>query len=164
MKKSMVSLALVAAAFMGASGVAQAESQTYLGLQFSNQELSFEGESDSESFTGLYGGIKTGMIAYEAAVSQKSISGTSVRVIDGTVNPHFPIGEKASLVAKVGLRHSSISVDNVSVNGTSLLLGAGVQFQLAEKVTGRVMYDYAPRTFGEKIKNTSLSAGVAYHF
>lgn len=149
---------------MGLSGVAHAQTSTYLGIQFADQKLSVSGQSDSESFVGLYGGIKVGMLAYEAAVSQKSIDGFTFRIVDGTVNPHFPLSDKASLVGKVGFRHSSASIDNVSVNGTSLLVGAGLQYQLTDKVSARVMYDYAPRAIGEKIKNTSLSAGIAYTF
>jgi opacity protein-like surface antigen len=164
MKKGTLVLAVVASAVLSMSGVAHAQSNTYLGLQFANQKISADGESDSESFAGLYGGIKSGSIAYEAAISQKSINGLTYRIVDGAVNPHFPINDKIDVVTKIGMRFSSFSLDNVSVSGTSVLIGAGVQFQLAEKVSARLMFDYAPRAFGEKIKNTSMSAGVAYHF
>ncbi len=164
MKKTATTLALAAYALMGSMGLAHAQAGTYLGVQLSNQKISADGESDSEDFFGIYGGIKSGTIAYEAAFSQKTIDGLTFRIIDGTVNPHFPINDKADVVTKIGFRHSSFSIDNVSVNGTSVLLGLGLQYQLAQKVTGRVMFDYAPRAFGENIKNTSLSAGVAYNF
>lgn len=164
MKKTALTLALVASAVLGMTGAAHAQTSTYLGVQFADQKLTVENESESEAFSGFYGGIKVGMIGYEAAFSQRTISGVTVRIIDTTVNPHFAINDKAAFVAKAGMRNSSVSVDNVSVSGTSLLLGAGLEYQLTPKVAGRVMYDYAPRTFGEKIKNTSLSAGVAYTF
>jgi outer membrane autotransporter protein len=164
MKKTATTLALATFSLIGSMGQAHAQAGTYLGVQFSNQKISVDGESDSDGFVGLYGGIKSGSIAYEAAISQKSIEGFTFRIIDGTFNPHFAINPKADFVTKIGFRHSSTSIDNVSVSGTSLLLGLGLQYQLADKVTGRVMYDYAPRAFGENIKNTSLSVGVAYNF
>lgn len=164
MKKVAMTLAMAASTLMSSMGSAYAQAGTYLGVQFSNQKVISDGVSDSEDFVGFYGGIKSGSIAYEAAISQKSIDGLSILIMDGTVNPYFVINDKANFVTKVGLRHSSASVDNVSINGTTLLLGLGLQFQLNEKVSGRVMFDYAPRTFGENAKNTSLSAGVAYNF
>jgi len=166
MKKTALTLALAASAFMGFSGAAQAAQPDgwYAGGHSTHQTLKVAGESDSESFIGIFGGRKIGAMAYEAAFSQKNVDGVSFTILDMTTGMHLPLADKVDLVPKIGLRHSSASIGNASLSGTSLLVGAGVHYQLTDKVSTRVTVEYAPRAFGEKIKNTSVGVGLAYHF
>jgi outer membrane autotransporter protein len=158
--KKIILAALAVAAF----GAQAADEGAYAGLNFSLITLSANGDYGSENTTGLYAGYRMGNIAGEISRSQKTIDGLKFVFTDVALIPRMNIAKDVDLLGKVGVRRSEVSDADEKVSGTSLVVGAGLEYTLMPQVAVRAMVDYSPKTFGESINATTATVGVAYKF
>lgn len=158
--KKIILAALAVAAF----GVQAADEGAYVGLNYNHAKLSANGESASENAVGVYGGYRMGNIAGEVSRFQKSIDGAKYIYTDVSAIPRLNIAKDVDLLGKVGLRYSEFSGGGENLSGTSLVVGAGVEYTFMPQVSARAMVDYSSKTFGESIKTTTATLGVAYKF
>jgi opacity protein-like surface antigen len=160
MKK--VILAALAAVALGAQA---ADQGAYAGLSYGNYKLSCDSCSgDSENAVGVYGGYRMGNIAGEVSRVQKTVDGNKFVYTDLAAVPRLAIAKDVDLLGKAGVRHSEISSGNEKLSGTSLVIGAGVEYTFMPNVTARAMFDYSKKTFGESTKAKNTTFGVAYKF
>lgn len=159
MKKIILS-ALTVIAF----GAQAADDGWYGGLSVSNLKFSKQGESESTSAAGGVIGYRMGNLAGEVSRIQKTEGSTKGSINDFSLLQSYGIAKDVEVFGKVGVRYSEISNGNDELSGTSLVLGAGVQYEFMPKVFARVGVDYSNKTFGESIKNTTTTLSVAYKF
>jgi outer membrane autotransporter protein len=158
--KKIILAALAVVAF----GAQAADEGAYAGLNYNNAKLSVDGESDSTNTIGVFGGYRMGNIAGEISRMQKTNNGVKFIYTDFAVIPRVNVAKDVDVLGKVGLRNSEISEGTFKASGNSLVLGAGVEFAILPQVTLRAMLDYSNKTFGESIKATTTTIGVAYKF
>jgi opacity protein-like surface antigen len=159
--KKIILAALVVAAF----GAQAANEGAYAGLNYGSYNISCDGCSGgSESAVGVFGGYQMGNIAAEVSRVQKTKDGVKFVYTDFAAIPRINVAKDVNVLGKVGLRQSEISDSTEKFSGTSLVIGAGVEYAFTPQVTARAMVDYSNKTFGESVKATSTTIGVAYKF
>ena len=162
--KKIILAALAVAAF----GAQAADEGVYAGLNYNH--IKFSGDaSGSENATGIYVGYRFGNIAGEIARFQKTVDGDKLIVTDIAAIPRMNLAKDVDLLGKVGIRHSEISGQDLDGSfkekGTSLVVGAGVEYTLLPQVTVRALVDYSNKTFGlSGARATTTTIGVAYKF
>jgi opacity protein-like surface antigen len=159
MKKVM----LVAVA-VSALAAQAAEEGAYLGLNYNHVKLSADGSSGSDDAVGVYGGYRVGDIAGEISRLQKTNDGAKIVLTDFAAIPRMNVAKDVDVLGKVGVRHTEISAEGGKASGTSLVIGAGVEYAVMPQLSVRAMVDYSNKTFGESIKATTTTIGVAYKF
>jgi opacity protein-like surface antigen len=158
MKK--IALALLAVVAMGAQA---SDDGVYIGVSENHVKIEANGASDSTNAIGVYGGYRMGAIAAELSRAQKTIDGVKFVHTEVAAIPHYSVAKDFDVIGKLGIRHSEVSeIGNAS--GTSLVVGAGVQYTVLPQMTVRALVDYSNRTYGESIKATTTTLGVAYKF
>lgn len=159
--KKVILAALAVVAF----GAQAADEGAYAGLNYGSYNLSCDGcTGGSESAMGVYGGYQMGNIAAEVSRAQKTNNGVKFVYTDIAVIPRINVAKDVNVLGKVGLRQSEISDSTENFSGTSLVIGAGVEYTIMPQVTVRAMVDYSNKTFGEPVKATTTTIGVAYKF
>jgi opacity protein-like surface antigen len=159
MKK--IALALLAVVAMGAQA---ADEGVYGGLSYNHAKGSGD-ISGSENAGGFFAGYRVGNIAGEVSRFQKTKNGDKDVILDIAAIPHLNVAKDVDLIGKVGLRRSEASGAGFKDTGTSLVVGAGVEYNLAPQVTARAMVDYSNKTFGVSGAHvTTTTLGVAYKF
>ena len=160
--KKVILAALAVAAFTAQA----ADEGVYAGLNYNNFKSSCDdcGDSESQNAVGIYGGYRMGNIAGEVSRFQKTDNGVKAVITDFAAIPRLNVAKDVDLLGKVGLRHSEISGDGEKFSGTSLVVGAGVEYTFMPQVSARAMIDYSAKTFGESVKTTTATVGVAYKF
>lgn len=160
--KKIILAALAVAAF----GAQAADEGSYVGLNHNNFKFSCDdcGDLKSQNTVGIYGGYRMGNIAGEVSRFQKTNNGVKAVITDFAAIPRLNVAKDVDLLGKVGLRHSEISGGDGKFSGTSLVVGAGVEYTFMPQVSARAMVDYSSKTFGEPIKTTTTTVGVAYKF
>ena len=159
--KKIILAALAVAAF----GAQAADESAYVGLNYGNYKLTCDDCSGgSESAVGFYGGYRMGNFAAEISRAQKTVDGAKFIYTDFAVIPRMNVAKDVDVIGKVGLRHSEISDSTDKLSGNSLVVGAGVEYAIMPQVLVRGMIDYSTKTFGESIKATTTTIGVAYKF
>lgn len=166
--KSVLLAFLAAAATLAAvPSHAFGDANYYAGIQASSHTLKANGvSSSSETFPSLFAGVNFGgPVGLEVSTGSKSISGGKFRFTDLVGTYSYNLSQNLDLIGTFGLRHSDQkhSVQG-NYSGTSFVFGGGVAYNFSDQVFGRVMFDYAPKTFGESIRNSTVSAGVGYRF
>jgi outer membrane autotransporter protein len=163
MKK--IALAVMAFAAMGAQA---ADEGAYVGLNYN--DIKFSGNaSGSEKAVGFYAGYRMGNIGGEIARFQKTTDGEKLIVTDIAAIPRLNVAKDVDLLGKVGIRYSENSGqdDNGSFKdkGTSLVVGAGVEYSVLPQVSVRAMVDYSNKTLGlSGAHATTKTIGVSYKF
>jgi opacity protein-like surface antigen len=157
-----IALAVLAVVAMGAQA---ADEGVYVGLNQNYMKGSGE-LSGHLNTTGIYGGYRMGDIAAEVSRSQKTDDGGYKNVfMDIAAIPHLNVAKDVDVIGKVGLRRSEISKNGASESGSSLVVGAGVEYTLAPQVAARVLVDYSNKTFGiSGARVTTTTLGIAYKF
>lgn len=158
--KKIILAALAVAAF----GAQAADEGVYAGVNYNKFKLGCDDCSGSENAVGVYGGYRMGNIAGEVSRFQKTIDGTKFVYTDVSAVPRMNVAKDVDLLAKVGIRHSELTESGVKASGTSLVVGAGVEYTFMPQVSARAMVDYSSKTFGESVKTTTTTVGVAYKF
>ena len=159
--KKIILAALAVAAF----GVQAADEGAYVGLNTNHAKFTCDGcVGVSGNAVGIYGGYRKGNIAGEVAHFQKTISDVDVTITDVSVIPYINVAKDVDVLGKLGVRHSSGKDSTLETSGTSLVIGAGVEYTFTPQVTARAMVDYSSKTFGESTKTTTTTLGVAYKF
>ena len=164
MKK--IALAVLAMVAIGAQAAGVAEEGIYAGLTANHAKFTCgdgcTGASDDP--VGVYGGYRKGNIAGEVAHFQKTIDGKNVHITDVAAIPRLNVAQDVDLLGKVGARFSKGKEGSLEAHGTSLVIGAGVEYTFMPQVSARAMVDYTSKTFGESTKTTTTTIGVAYKF
>ncbi len=158
--KKIILAALAVAAF----GVQAADEGAYAGLSYNKFKFGCDGCSGSDSAVGVYGGYRMGNIAGEVSRFQKTAGDAKAVITDFAAIPRLNVAKDVDLLGKVGLRYSEISGGGEKFSGTSLVVGAGVEYTFMPQVSARAMVDHSSKTFGESIKTTTATLGVAYKF
>lgn len=158
--KKIILAALAVAAF----GVQAADEGAYIGLNYNNFKAKCDDCSGSESAVGVYGGYRMGNIAGEVSRFQKTQDGTKSVFTDFAAIPRLNVAKDVDLLGKVGIRYSENTSNGEKFTGRSLVVGAGVEYTLMPQLSARAMVDYSSKTFGESIKTTTTTVGVAYKF
>lgn len=160
MKK--VALAMLAVVAMGAQA---ADDGFYGGLNQNHLKASGDGNGTLNA-TGVYGGYRMGDVAVEVSRFQKTNdAGTKNLFWDISAIPHLNVAKDVDVIGKVGLRKSEQSADGEKLSGTSLVVGAGIEYKVMPQITLRALVDYSNKTFGESgFRVTTTSLGVAYKF
>ena len=163
MKK--IILAAMAVATFGAQA---ADEGAYVGVNYNHTKLSGEG-SGSRNTAGFYAGYRAGNIAGEVARFQKTVDGAKLVITDFAVIPRMNVAKDVDLLGKVGIRYSEISGEDnngtFKEKGNSLVVGAGVEYNVMPQVSVRAMVDYSNKTFGLSGSHaTTTTVGVAYKF
>ena len=163
--KKIILAALAVAAF----GAQAADEGAYAGLNYNH--ASFSGDaSGSENAVGFYAGYRMGNIAGEIARFQKTVGGDKLTVTDIAAVPRLNVAKDVDLLGKVGIRYSEISgadEDGAAFKekGTSLVVGAGIEYTVMPQLSVRAMVDYSNKTFGlSGAHATTTTLGVAYKF
>jgi len=160
MKK--IALAVLAMAAIGAQA---ADEGAYVGLNTNHVKLSCDTCTGSaQNAVGIYGGYRMGNMAGEVSRGQKTVDGDKFVFTDFVAIPRMNVAKDVDVLGKVGLRHSEISNSTDKATGNSLVIGAGVEYTFMPQVTVRAMVDYSNKTFGESVKATTTTIGVAYKF
>lgn len=161
MKK--IALAVLAMAAIGAQA---ADEGAYVGLNTNHVKLSCDTCTGSaQNAVGIYGGYRMGAIAAEVSHFQKTDdSDMKVVITDVAVIPRYNVAKDVDLLGKVGIRHSEASDNFLKFTGNSLVVGAGIEYTFMPQVTARAIVDYSSKTFGESVKTTTTTIGVAYKF
>lgn len=159
----MKKVILVAMA-VSALGAQAAEEGVYVGLNFNHVKLSTDAGSGSGGVAGVYGGYRVGDIAGEISRLQKTKDGIKIVFTDFAAIPRMNVAKDVDVLGKVGVRHTEISAEGGKASGTSLVIGAGVEYAVMPQLSVRAMVDYSNKTFGESIKATTTTIGVAYKF
>lgn len=164
MKK--IAMAVLALASMGAQAAGMGQQDgAYAGVNYGNYKLSCNDCSGaSESAVGFYAGYRIGDVAGEISRAQKTVDGDKFTYTDFAVVPRMNVAKDVDVIGKLGLRHSEISNVTEKFSGNSLVVGAGVEYAFTPQVVVRGMLDYSTKTFGESIKATTTTIGVAYKF
>ena len=162
--KKIILAALAVAAF----GAQAADEGAYAGLNYNHIKLSGDG-SGSENAVGFYAGYRMGNIAGEVARFQKTVDGDKLIVTDIAAIPRLNVAKDVDVLGKVGIRYSEASgVDedgSFKEKGTSLVVGAGVEYTVMPQLSVRAMVDYSNKTFGVSgVHATTTTLGVAYKF
>ena len=159
---------ILAAVAVAAFGAQAADEGAYAGLNYNH--IKFSGDaSGSENAVGFYAGYRMGNIAGEVARFQKTVDGEKLIVTDIAAIPRLNVAKDVDLLGKVGIRYSEVSgVDedgSFKEKGTSLVVGAGVEYTVLPQVSVRAMVDYSNKTFGlSGAHATTTTVGVAYKF
>ena len=174
MKKMILAIASLS---LLASGVQAADMSNtdgvYLGLNQNSTRLTADQwDAKTSNSTGIFGGYRVGNLAGEVAYFNKTVDGTKWTITDFSLIPHFNIAKDFDLLGKLGLRHSSISVDGFSSSGTALVYGVGLEYSFNPNWTARAFVDYSDKTggdvvvikSGDSLKATTTTLGVAYKF
>ncbi len=159
MKKTIL-LTLALTAF----GAQAAGDGIYAGLNHNHFKLSSDDVSGSLNAVGVYGGYRMGNFAGEVSRFQKTDEGVKTVLTDFSLIPRLAVAKDVDVLAKLGLRHSEMSEGNDKLTGTSLVVGAGVEYTLMPQLSTRVMVDHTSKTFGKSIKTTTTTIGLAYRF
>jgi opacity protein-like surface antigen len=163
MKK--IAIAVLALMVIGAQA---AEDGFYVGLN--QNHIKFGGDaSGSINAVGFYAGYRVGDVAGEVARIQKTDAGDKIVFTDFVAIPRLNVAKDVDLLGKVGIRHSEGSgVDEkgpYKENGNSLVVGAGIEYNVMPKVSLRAMVDYSNKTFGLTGAHvTTTTVGAAYKF
>jgi len=164
MKKIILAALAVVAFGAQAAGMA-ADEGYYVGLNSNHTKFTCNNCIDvSTNAVGIYGGYRIGNIAGEVAHFQKSIDGVDVAITDFSVIPRINVAKDVNILGKLGVRYSSGKENSFENSGTSLVIGAGVEYTFMPQVSARAMVDYSSNTFGESTKTTTTTIGVAYKF
>ncbi len=159
--KKIILAALAVAAF----GAQAADEGVYAGLNYGNYKLSCDDCSGgSENAVGVYGGYRMGNIAAEVSRVQKTADGSKFTYTDLAAVPRMNVAKDVDLLGKVGLRYSEIKDVDGKFTGTSLVVGVGVEYTFMPQMSARAMVDYSNKTFGESVKATTTTIGMAYKF
>lgn len=160
--KKIILAALAVVAF----GAQAADEGVYVGLTGNSTKLSCDDcTGSSQTSVGIYGGYRIGNLAGEVARFQKTDdAGVKVVITDFAAIPRYNVAKDVDLLGKVGIRYSEISFDGEKSTGSSLVVGAGVEYTFMPQVSARAMVDYSSKTFGESVKTTTTTVGVAYKF
>jgi hypothetical protein len=159
---------ILAALAVAAFGAQAADEGAYVGLNYNH--IKFSGDaSGSQNATGFYAGYRMGNVAGELARFQKTVDNEKFVVTDIAAIPRLNIAKDVDLLGKVGIRYSEISGTDedgpFKEKGTSLVVGAGVEYTLMPQVSVRAMVDYSNKTFGlPGAHATTTALGVAYKF
>jgi opacity protein-like surface antigen len=170
MKKAV--LAVLAMTAIGAH--AAADEGFYVGLSANHLKLTCSDCSKATGNTvGLYGGYRVGNIAGEISNVQKTfpdVTGDAkVTLTDFSVIPRFNVDKNVDVLAKVGIRHSKSSGNDVDTGkfkatGNSLVVGVGIEYKVLPQVNLRAMVDYSNKAFGISTHTTTATIGVSYNF
>ena len=159
--KKIILAALAVAAF----GAQAADEGVYAGLNYGNYKLSCDDcTGGSENAVGVYGGYRMGNIAAEVSRVQKTADGSKFTYTDLAAVPRMNVAKDVDLLGKVGLRYSESKDVDGKFTGTSLVVGVGVEYTFMPQISARAMVDYSNKTFGESVKSTTTTVGMAYKF
>lgn len=164
----MKKIALATLAFMtiGAQAAGMSSDENfYVGLNTNHAKFTCDScVGASGNAVGIYGGYRKDNIAGEIAHFQKSIDGVDVSITDFSVIPRINVAKDIDVLAKLGVRYSSGKDSSGEQSGTSLVVGAGLEYTFMPQVSARVMVDYSSKTFDVSTKTTTTTIGVAYKF
>jgi opacity protein-like surface antigen len=160
MKK--IVLAALAVVAMGAQA---ADEGVYGGLNYNHAKAGGDA-TGSLNGVGLYGGYRMGDIAVEVSRWQKTDdSGAKNVFLDIAAIPRMNVAKDVDVIGKVGVRRSEQTDTGYSAKGTSLVVGAGLEYNVMPQLTLRALVDYSNKTFGESgFHLTTSTLGVAYKF
>ena len=160
MKK--IALAVLALVAMGAQA---ADEGVYVGLNQNHFKSKNDTVSVSGNGVGLYAGYRIGTVAGEISRFQKTVSGEKFVLTDVSAIPHLNVAKDVDLIGKVGFRLSEESGSGFKNTGSSLVIGAGVEYTVMPQVTARALVDYSNKTYGfSNVRTTTTTLGVAYKF
>ncbi len=164
--KKIILAALAVAAF----GAQAADEGVYVGLNHNHTKFKYDNDNENETrnAVGVYGGYRVGNIAGEVSRFQKTKDDVKTVITDFAAIPRLNVAKDVDVLGKVGIRYSEVSGqeggDSFKEKGTSLVVGAGVEYTFMPQLTARAMVDYSSKTFGESVKTTTTTVGVAYKF
>lgn len=158
--KKIILATLILAAFAAQA----ADESWYAGLNATSLKFSAKGDSESTGAAGGFIGYRMGNLAGEVSRIQKSAGSATGSINDFSLLNNYSVANGVEVFGKVGVRYSEISNARNKLSGTSLVLGAGVQYAFMPNLITRVGVDYSNKTFGESLKTTSINFGVAYKF
>jgi opacity protein-like surface antigen len=163
--KKVILAALAVAAFSAQAAGMAADEGYYVGLNTNHTKFTCDNCTGmSTNALGVYGGYRMGNIAGEVAHFQKSTNGVDVIITDFSVIPRINVAKDVDVLGKLGVRYSSGKENSLENSGTSLVVGAGVEYTFMPQVSARAMVDYSSDTFGVSTKTTTTTIGVAYKF
>jgi opacity protein-like surface antigen len=164
MKKFTMAVLAFTAISAQAAGMANDES-FYVGLNTNHAKFTCNScTGASGNAVGIYGGYRKENIAGEIAHFQKTIDGVDVSITDVSLIPHINVAKDVDVLGKLGVRYSKGKENTREASGTSLVIGAGVEYTLMPQISVRAMVDYTSNTFGVSTKTTTTTVGVAYKF
>ncbi len=160
----MKKIAIAVLALM-AIGAQAAEDGVYVGVTHNHFALSGDDSSGSDNAFGVYAGYRMGFIAGEVSRFQKNVDGGKFVYTDIAAIPHLNLAKDVDLIGKVGIRSSEVSGVDINEKGTSLVVGAGIEYSVMPQLTARALVDYSNKSFGlSGVRTTTTTIGVAYKF
>jgi len=147
-----------------AIGAQAADDGVYVGVTHNHFALSGDGSGSDNAF-GLYAGYRMGFIAGEVSRFQKTVDGDKFVYTDIAAIPHLNLAKDVDLIGKVGIRSSEVSGGGFKDSGTSIVVGAGIEYSFMPQLTARALVDYSNKSYGlSGVRTTTTTIGVAYKF